>query len=74
MSHMLPIEQASARLPELLRTLGPGDEIVLTQDDRQVARVLPSEPPPRRVAGRWKGKLTILSEDDEHLKEFKDYM
>ena len=28
---------------------------------------------PRRP-GSAKGKLVILAEDDEHLKDFKDYM
>lgn len=28
----------------------------------------------RRHPGSAKGKLTILAEDDEHLKDFKDYM
>ena len=29
---------------------------------------------PQREPGLWKGKLTILSDDDEHLKDFEEYM
>ena len=76
MSHTIPLEQASADLTGLVRGLGPGDEIILTDNDRQVARIVgPAEAPPRRrVPGAWKGMLTILSDDDEHLADFKDYM
>jgi len=41
--------------------------VVLLPDD--------TEPSPRRRRpGSAKGKLTILSEDDEHLQDFKEYM
>lgn len=39
--------------------------------------LLPDETEPvtrRRRPGSAKGKLTILSEDDEHLKDFEEYM
>jgi hypothetical protein len=29
---------------------------------------------PRPVFGRGRGKLIILAEDDEHLKDFEEYM
>jgi hypothetical protein len=36
----------------------------------------PGEPAERRhpVPGRGKGMLTIVSEDDEHLKDWAEYM
>ena len=74
MSHTLTIEQASARLGDVVRALGPGDEIVLTENDKPVARILPSAPRPKRVAGACVGMLTIVSDDDDHLEDFKDYM
>ena len=49
MSHTLTLEQASAQLPALVRSLSPGDEIVLTDNEKPVARILPSE---QRQAGR----------------------
>ena len=74
MSHTLSIEQASGQLASLVRALGPNDEIILTDQDKPVARIVPSAPQRKRVAGAWKGLLTIVSEDDEHLDDFKEYM
>jgi antitoxin (DNA-binding transcriptional repressor) of toxin-antitoxin stability system len=75
MSVSMSVSQAAVRLPELVQSLGPNDEIVLTQDDRPVARILSSKPPrgPRR-AGNCKGMLIVNREDDEHLNDFKEYM
>ena len=75
MSHTIPIDQASAQLRGLVRSLGPGDEIVLTDNDKPVARIVSDLPQPKqRVPGAWKGMLTIVKEDDEHLEDFKEYM
>ena len=74
MSHTLSIEQASAQLGGLVRALGPNDEIVLTDNDKPVARIVPSTPNSKRIAGAWKGILTIVDDDDEHLEDFKEYM
>ena len=43
------------------------------RDDAVVA-IAPAEPKPKPQFGRSKGMLTILAEDDEHLKDFADYM
>lgn len=75
MSQTLPIEQAGAKLAELVGTLKPGDEIVLTDHDQPVAKIVPSPSiQPRRAPGNCKGMLIIRQEDDEHLKDFADYM
>jgi antitoxin (DNA-binding transcriptional repressor) of toxin-antitoxin stability system len=74
MSLTISIEQASAQLGGLVRALGPNDEIVLTDNDKPIARIVPSDIHPRRVPGVWKGMLTVVSEDDEHLDDFRDYM
>ena len=74
MSHVITIQEAAARLEELLGALGPNDEIVLTRDDRAVARIVPSPVPRQRRAGSCKGMLVIHQEDDEHLKHFVEYM
>jgi antitoxin (DNA-binding transcriptional repressor) of toxin-antitoxin stability system len=74
MSLTISLEQASAQLSGLVRALGPNDEIVLTDNDRPVARIVASESPHTRVPGVWKGKLFISSEDEEHLEDFREYM
>lgn len=69
------VEEAQARLPELIDGLAPGEEIVLTRNARPVARlVAPVAEPPRPVFGRGRGKVVVVAEDDEHLRDFEDYM
>lgn len=74
MSHTIPIDQASAQLRGLVQALGPGDEIVLTDNDKPVARIVPDVARTKRVPGAWKGMLTVVKEDEEHLEGFKEYM
>jgi len=77
----LTVEEAQTRLPELVRNLLPGDEVAITADERTVARLVGpaiATPPPtgwqRPGPGLLKGMLTIVSEDDDHLKDFAEYM
>jgi antitoxin (DNA-binding transcriptional repressor) of toxin-antitoxin stability system len=75
MSHTVSIQQASSKLSELVLALGPGDEIVLTNNDRPVARIVPNVITTKRTAGAWKGKLEIIDDtDDDILEHFQDYM
>jgi antitoxin (DNA-binding transcriptional repressor) of toxin-antitoxin stability system len=71
----ITIEEAQARLPQLIDQLAPGEELVITRDSRPIAQLvgLPAEKP-RPVPGRGRGNLIIISEDDDHLKDFEDYM
>jgi antitoxin (DNA-binding transcriptional repressor) of toxin-antitoxin stability system len=75
MTKLMPVEQAAANLVELVRTLRPGEEIVLTDHDQPVAKIIPSSVPKgRRRAGACKGMLLINQEDDEHLRDFEEYV
>jgi prevent-host-death family protein len=75
MSTTVTLEEAKARLAELIGQMAPGDEIVITQENRPLARLVPtSESRPRPQFGSCKGMLTIISDDDEHLEHFKEYM
>jgi antitoxin (DNA-binding transcriptional repressor) of toxin-antitoxin stability system len=75
MSHTVSIQQASAKLSELVLALGPGDEIVLTDNDRPVARIVPNVVTAKRTPGAWKGKLEITGDsDDGILEQFQDYL
>ena len=71
----LPLEWAESHLAEIVEKLTPDEEVILTRNNLAVAvlRAAPTEQP-RPVFGRCKGMLTILSEDDEHLKDFAEYM
>jgi antitoxin (DNA-binding transcriptional repressor) of toxin-antitoxin stability system len=72
----ITIEDAQAKLPELVGGLAKGEELVITQGGRIVARIVGerSERREPRVAGLAKGMLTIVSDDDEHLEDFAEYM
>ncbi len=71
----ITVEEAQSHLSEIIEKLTPGDEVVLTRGNQPVARlVITSEDKPKPVPGRGKGMLTILSEDDDHLKDFAEYM
>lgn len=72
----ISLEKAQSTLADLVHRLGAGDEVVIMEGQRTVARLLgpsPSKGKPRKP-GSAKGKLSILVEDTEHLRDFEDYM
>ena len=71
------IEEAQARLPELIDHLNPGDELVIVRDKRPVARLVTEAKPPRRSRrpGSAKEKILFMADDfDAPLDDFKEYM
>jgi prevent-host-death family protein len=75
MTTQVTLEEARARLAELIERLAPGDEVVITQNNRPVAKLVSSRPARKpRQPGNCKGMLTVVSDDDEHLEHFKQYM
>lgn len=76
MSPTVSIEKAQATLPEIIKELAPGEEVVITQDDQPVATLVRQQKAARlpRKPGSAKGILIINVEDDEHLKDFEAYM
>ncbi len=70
------IEEAQARLPEIIHRLAAGDEVEITEGRNTVARLLGASKPKQlpRTPGSAKGKLVIVVEDEEHLRDFGDYM
>jgi antitoxin (DNA-binding transcriptional repressor) of toxin-antitoxin stability system len=70
------IQDAQADLSGLIRRLAPGEELVLTDAGAEVATVRATRPPSpaARVPGLWKGKATIVSDDDDHLADFEEYV
>ncbi len=63
------------QLAELVDNLMPGDEVVITKNNQPVAQLRSiAVPVGKPVLGRCKGMLTILSEDDDHLADWVEYM
>ena len=76
MSATITVEEAQAQLKELIGNLAPGEELVITDNQQPVAKLVGERAPQRkpRVPGRCKGMITLLVEDEEHLKDFAEYM
>ena len=78
MNSTITIDEAQVKLRELIHQLAPGEEIVIIEGQRPVARLVsePSETKPglRPPPGLGKGFITVISDDDEHLKDFEEYM
>jgi antitoxin (DNA-binding transcriptional repressor) of toxin-antitoxin stability system len=71
---IVTIEEAQARLVELIDKITLGEEVIITRNQQPVAQLvlLPSAKP-QPVFGSCKGMLTIVAENDEHLEDFKEY-
>ncbi len=76
MATTVTMEEAQAKLPELVAHLGSGEELIITQDHKPVAKLVREKPPTRnpRKAGNCIGMIKIVADDDEHLKDFEEYM
>jgi antitoxin (DNA-binding transcriptional repressor) of toxin-antitoxin stability system len=72
----ISIEDAQAKLPELIGGLAKGEELVITEGDRVVARLVGELPErwQRLPPGFAKGMMTIVAEDEDYLKDFAEYM
>lgn len=71
------LEDAQARLGELIARLQPGEEIVITDAARPVARIVgePKPAPQPRRLGTLKGTVLYAAPDfDAPLDDFKEYM
>jgi len=72
---IVTIEEAQAKLPELIDKIGLGEEVIIMRNQQPVAQLVPlPAAKPRPVFGSCKGMLTIVAEDNEHLEDFKEYM
>jgi prevent-host-death family protein len=73
------IEQAQAKLPELIDNLAAGEEVVITRNQQPVAKLVSERPPSavqqRPGPGLGKGMITFLAPDfDAPLEDMKEYM
>lgn len=68
----LDITQAKSNLSKLLDLAISGEEIVITQDDKPVAKISPIKRPLKR--GSAKGKVWMSEDFDEPLEDFQEYM
>lgn len=71
----ISLEEAQARLGELVAAARRGDEVVITEEDRPAGRLVPiASAKPRPRFGSEQGKITMRDDFDEPLEEFEEYM
>jgi len=74
----ITIQEAQANLVDLIHRLIPGEELVITENDRAVAKLVvppPSEPEkgPRQL-GTLRGTVLSMEHFDDPLEEFEESM
>jgi prevent-host-death family protein len=71
------IQEAETRLSELIHQLKPGDEVIITENNQPVARLVSAGAPPQKMPrnpGTLRGTVAYMSPDfDAPLDDFKDY-
>ena len=72
----ISIQEAQATLLELIHALSPGDEVLITENDQPVARLIPTaEIKSQRKLGTMPGSVLYVAHDfDAPLDDFKEYM
>ena len=75
------LEEAQAKLPELIRGRGPGEELHITDGGVVVATLLPAPvpsppPPPKppRQFGTLRGTVLSMEHFDDPIEGFEEYM
>lgn len=69
------IEQAGSSLIELIAKTARGEKVVITQNQKPVAELVAVKPSGAQAQfGFAKGVLAIVSDDEEHVDDFKDYL
>jgi antitoxin (DNA-binding transcriptional repressor) of toxin-antitoxin stability system len=77
MQTTMAVEDIKVTLAELLDSLTPGDEVILTRNQQPVATLVSEAPKPglRPPPGLGKGSILYMSPDfDEPLEDMKEYM
>ena len=71
------LEDARARLADLIAGLKPGEEITITRDEKPVARIV-AQPPPAaepRPSGTLKGTVLYMAPDFDAIPGgFEEYV
>lgn len=73
----ITIQEAQANLADLIHRLIPGEELVITENDRAVAKLVVTPPPelPKDAPrfGTLRGTVLSMEHFDDPLEEFEEY-
>ena len=73
----ISIQEAQNNLADLIHRLSPGEEVLITENDQTVARLVAAKQPERkpRRPGSLRGTVLYMAPDfDAPLEDFKEYM
>jgi antitoxin (DNA-binding transcriptional repressor) of toxin-antitoxin stability system len=73
----MPLDQAEGHPGEIIANLNPGEEIVLTRDDKPVATLRAAPAPPRQQPrfGTLRGSILHIAPDFDAIPDgFEDYL
>ena len=78
MSETITVEEAQAKLKEIIHQLSPGEELVITENEQPVAKLVSERPKPckpRSGPGLCRGAIVYMAPDfDAPLDDMKEYM
>jgi prevent-host-death family protein len=79
MSTTITVDEAQAKLKELIHHMVPGEEIIITENQEPVAKLVSEPAKPqlkqRPGPGLCKGMITYIAPDfDAPLEDMKEYM
>ena len=72
----ITIAEAGTQFAHLIEAARKGEEIVITENEQVIARLVPAvaEQSPRRMPGSAKGKILFIAENfDAPLEDFAEY-
>ena len=70
------LQDAQSRLGEIIAGLKPGDSVEITSNGSPLASLTRANGHHRkeRIPGSAIGELQVLADDDEHLRDFGEYL
>jgi antitoxin (DNA-binding transcriptional repressor) of toxin-antitoxin stability system len=75
MSASITVEEAQAKLKDLIAKLAPGEEVIIIDNQQPVAKLVATAKPTERKCGTLKGTVLYMAPDfDAPLEDFKEYM
>lgn len=73
--YQVPLEQAKAQFSQLIQEAIKGQEIVITENDMPLLKLVSiAKSKPRAQFGSAKGLITMSDDFDAPLEDFKEYM
>lgn len=71
----ISVAEAQTDLPGLISRLAPGEEVLITDGDHPIARLVATEGRKPRQPGTLRGTVLYMAPDfDAPLEDFREYM